>query len=753
MARPDRYFDWHHVREYASGVHVAADGRLRLRVILLAFSLLVLLVFGRMVQLEWSHGAAYREKAAQPHQRRTVLSAPRGRILARDGSVLAFDEPCMALAVHYRYLQQPLDPRWLRSVARSQLPRSARRDPRRVAHQQDKVRVDLAELHRQLARMCQLSPNEWAERTARIERRVEAIAQSVNERHDRAAAEAKPSREHSSNTSDAPSWLADGRFEGWLDRFSRSVPAVATTRITVAEELAFHVVVDEVPLQVVAEIEAHPEQFKGVRLVPKRRRRYPGATLAAHVLGHLSAADEDERRALESGGFAVIEDNPQVGRLGIEYQYDHLLRGTPGIQIEMTDSRGTVLETHGKTEAVPGRDLVLTVDPTLQRTCESLLDAALRRRRHASSVNDPAGGGAIVVLDVHTGEVLALASAPTFDPNVFVDSSRDAARLLIDDNAPLVDRAVQMALPPGSVFKPIAAVALLSEGVIDARQPFYCQGFLERPDRQRCQIYMHRGVGHGDTTLSDALVRSCNVYFFHHATALPAGALENWAHRFGLGEKTNIDLPYESSGQVPKVVDPVEGELTEHQRVAEARALVIGQSTLTATPIQMARAMAAIAGDGRLVTPRLVRSFGTTHIEQDTEREPTTTPTPSQRIEGVDESTLTTIRSALRQVVADPEGTAHQTVSFDAVSIAGKTGTAQSGPHREDHAWFVGYAPHERPKVAFAIALEHAGSGSIAAGPVARRVVEQLDRLGYFKQPRTRQRTAAGNKRAESLQK
>jgi len=738
MSRPDRYFDWHQVREYASRMRVAADGPLRLRVILLVFCLLVLLVFGRMVQLEWSHGAAYRRSAAQPHRRQTVLPAPRGRILARDGSVLAFDEPCMALAVHYRYLQRPPDPRWLRSVARSRLPRDARADPRRVARQQDDVRVELAELHRQLARMCGLSAKDWAERTARIERRVEAIARSVNARHDRAVAEVKQLRVVSPDSLNLPSWLAGGRLESWLGNLSRSVPAVSGGRITVAEELAFHVVVDEVPLPVVAEIEAHPERYQGVRLVSERHRRYPGETLAAQVVGHVSPATEEERKALESDGSAAAEDSPWVGRLGIERQYERLLRGSPGMQIELTDASGNVLEICDKSDAVPGRDLVLTLDPTLQRTCESLLESALRRRRRVSSSEYAAGGGAIVVIDVHTGEVLALASAPTFDSNVFVNGGVAAAGLLTDADAPLIDRGVRMALPPGSVFKAISSVALLSEGVVDAHQPFFCQGFLERPDRERCQIYVHRGVGHGDTTLSDAIVRSCNVYFFHYATELPTGTLENWARRFGLGTKTKIDLPYESSGQVPRLVSS-----DKLQQIAEARALIIGQSTLTATPLQMARAMAAIANGGRLVTPRLIRSFGTKHTDQDTEIEPAVAIVPPHRIEGVDERILTTIRGALRQVVADPEGTAHQTVNFPAVSIAGKTGTAQSGDHREDHAWFVGYAPGERPKVAFAIALEHAGSGSQAAGPVARRVVEQLDRLGYFETPRNRRKMAS----------
>lgn len=748
MARPDRYFDWHQVREYTSRVEMAADGQLRLRVILFGFLMLVLVILGRLIQLEHSYGAAFRETAAKPQERRTVMPAPRGRILARDGSVLAVDEPCMALAVHYRYLQQPPNPRWLRSIARRRLSRDARRDAGQISLKQNEVRVELAELHRRLARMSGLSPDAWEARISRIQRQVESIAESVNARHLQASSEAAAVNEPQG--ANLPSWLVGGRVERWINQLSRSVPAVSTARITVAEELDYHVVADQVPLDVVVEIESNPAEYQGVRLVPQRRRRYPSNTLAAHVLGHVATANEEERAAIEATNSPELEENLQVGRLGIERQYEPLLRGKPGLQTEWTDSSGTVLEIRSKTEAVPGRDLVLTLDPTLQRTCESLLEAALRRRRINNSEEYAAGGGAIVVLDVRTGEVLALASAPTFDPNAFVDGGHGAASYLADDNAPLLSRPVQMALPPGSVFKVISSAALLEAGVIDAARPFFCQGYLDRPDRERCQIYIQRGVGHGETTLSDALVRSCNVYFFHHATDLQPGSLATWARRFGLGTKTNIDLPYESTGQVPHFDESAEPVPSKHQQLAEARALVIGQSTLTATPLQMARAIAAVANDGQLVTPRLIRSFGASYIEEDANQDVLdSTPAPS-RIEGFDASIADTLRRAMRQVVADREGTAHATVDFDAVSIAGKTGTAQSGGNREDHAWFVGYAPHERPKVAFAVALEHAGSGSLAAGPVARRVIEQLHRLGYFDPPGKRMRVAREVKRDSS---
>ena len=204
-----------------------------------------------------------------------------------------------------------------------------------------------------------------------------------------------------------------------------------------------------------------------------------------------------------------------------------------------------------KREPVAGRDVTLTIDPRLQRTAEELLDSAVKRVALQSDRREPSGG-AIVVIDVHNGEILAAASAPRFDPAAFAgdDSARREA-LLADPAHPLFHRAIQMALPPGSVFKTVTAVALLESAGLDPAATFYCQGYLKQPDRQRCAVFVRHGTGHGDVTLAEALAESCNVYFFHHAEKLPPQALVDWARRLGFGQPTGIDLPGEARGIVP----------------------------------------------------------------------------------------------------------------------------------------------------------------------------------------------------------
>jgi penicillin-binding protein 2 len=289
-----------------------------------------------------------------------------------------------------------------------------------------------------------------------------------------------------------------------------------------------------------------------------------------------------------------------------------------------------------------------------------------------------------------------------------------------------------MALPAGSVFKPLTAVALLENG-FSASQTIECRGYFQHPDAMRCAIFKRLGVGHGEIGLSEALVQSCNVYFFHAAAEIGPAPLVDWARRFGFGRPTNIDLPGEVSGAVPNIMA---GSSGAGWRMADTQALAIGQSSLTVTPLQVARFMAALANGGRLVTPHVAEGWGLAEamaIETPSAGDELDIPLP-QPIPGLTLSTLERLRDSLTRVVADKQGTAHDTVYTKSVSIAGKTGTAETGGGRADHAWFAGYAPAEGGRVAFAVALEHAGDGATAAGPVARRLVEQMHELGYFRQ-------------------
>jgi penicillin-binding protein 2 len=409
----------------------------------------------------------------------------------------------------------------------------------------------------------------------------------------------------------------------------------------------------------------------------------------------------------------------------------------------------------------------LTLDVRLQRTAEQLLQSALQRQAIAQHVAQPPSavakpsaaaddlhsrgrlghttepaGGAIVVMDVSTGTIVAAASAPKFDPNLFAQGDNERLVALLADRAsPLVNRVCQMAIPPGSTFKTLTAVALLESATVSPTERFACQGYLHEPDRQRCDIYVRQGVGHGEVTLADALAVSCNVYFFHFAELMGPRPLVQWAQRFGFGRPTGVDLPGEAAGTLPSPENiPVERISIRSNgpngmnsvlrgrtwRTADTQSLSIGQGALTATPLQVLCMMAAVANGGRLVTPHVAnRVRARTHAAGADDRE--------DRVRAsTHPTTLQVIRDGLRRVVADTKGTAHDTVYIESIAVAGKTGTAETGGDRASHAWFAGYVPAEEPKLAFVIVLEHAGDAATAAGPVAKRLVVRMEQLGLL---------------------
>jgi penicillin-binding protein 2 len=675
-------FDWRQLHRDEMPVRSVVDPRRRLRLTLAVLAALLAVVLGRAVEIEVTQAAAFRAAAVRPLEQRITLPGVRGRILARDGTVLACDKDTLAVAVHYRWLQEPPDSRWLREMAQTRLSHPQRKDPRQMAAAERQVCRQRSELARRLADLCGAPAAEWDARASRVQARVAQIIAAAKRRRQSEAA------------------------------------AASASAGPVSEELDYHVMADDVSPAVAARVEADPGKYPGVKIIRHARRTYPAGTLAAHVLGYLGPADAQTEAA---------EGGPDLsGRAGVERQYESLLRGRPGMAVERTDRSGRLLAVERREEPRPGRDLVLTLDPRLQQTAETLLDAALERRALRPAHDEP-GGGAIAVMDLRDGALLAAASAPRFDPNVFL--AEDAATrqaLLRRPDSPLFDRLVQMALPPGSVFKTLTAIALVESAAVDPQQPFICQGYLHDPNQMRCEIYIHQGVGHGPVTLADALAQSCNVYFFHFAGKMGQPPLADWALRLGFGRPTGIDLPGEAAGIVPtpQSIRRLEGH---GWQTTDTQMMAIGQGSLTATPLEVLRLLAAVA-TGRLITPHVA-------VTMSPGREPGDKPAhqqAGQAIAGLHPGTLAAVRQGLERVVADPKGTAYGSVRLESVAVAGKTGTASVGGGRREHAWFAGYMPAEAPKLAFVIVLEHAGDGAAAAGPVAKRLVVRMQQLGMF---------------------
>lgn len=728
-------FDWRQFDADAKDTTAVVDPRRRLGICLVVFCVGLLIVSARVVQLEATQGDGFRAEALRPIEKRTVLPAPRGRILARDGTPLACDRTIQSLAVHYRWLQEPPDAQWLYATARARLPKSDRRNAEKLAASRAAVLAQRADLARRLAQLCRLSPEQWAARCRAIQTRVERIAESANRRNQSAAAE------------------RDEADESWAVRIRRLLlEEPPQPRIVVAEELAHHVVVDDVRPEVAAEIASHAERYPGVKIVDVLRRTYPNGSLAAHVVGHLGPIEqeeltEDRWACRASAGRPWYLPDDWVGRVGVERQRETALRGRHGEAVEQTDRSGRLLTSFRPEEPVAGRDVTLTIDPVLQRTAEQLLESAKRRHQDFAPVGDGDGvaekkqadqevAGAIVVMDVRDGAIRAAASMPAFDPNVFAQSETDeVARLLADPTHPLFDRVCCMAIPPGSTFKVVTAAALLESAAVGPDERFFCRGYLHKPDQQRCEIYVRHGVGHGEITLADALCESCNVYFFHFAGRMGPRPLIDWAERFGFGQPTGVDLPGESAGIVPSP-EWLRGR-SQSWSIADTQSVAIGQGPLTVTPLQVVRMMAAVANGGHLVRPHVVelgardggRGTGDQGTTDSCEASPSS---PAPRPLALSPRTLQVLRAGLRRVVADPKGTAHATVDLESTAIAGKTGTAETGEDRASHAWFVGYAPADEPKLAFVVVLEHAGDAAVAAGPLAKRLVIRMEQLGML---------------------
>ena len=617
-----------------------------------------------------------------------------GRVLADDGSVLAHDQQRFQVLVHYRWLESPTDRTWLQGQALEHLEPHARRDSARLAAARNEVLARRETMLDDLASRCRIVRRELDKRMGVVQQRVERIVTSVQRRR---------TRDSTPRPDPAGSFL-DSLKTALTTPPRRS----ATEPVVITEELVYHRLLDNVPLEAAAAIQEHPERFPGVTVRVETRRVYRHGSLAAHVVG---------TRHRRSSSRGVVPDREWIGSTGVEKSYDHVLRGRPGLRRIVTNRHGEVVSTRVLEPPRRGRDIQLTLSLRLQRQAESLLD-------EATSGGSP--GGAIVVIDLHTGAVRAAASAPRFDPNRLV--APDAVtwkRLTEDPRRPLFCRVTGMALPPGSVFKSLTATALLESGLVPDGHSIACRGFLDRPSHHRCYVFSRFGVGHGKTNLGDALCRSCNVFFFDAARRLarsgPTGHnnLHLWAERFGFGHPTGIDLPGESSGDLPA---PPTRPL-----ISETMQLAIGQGPVTATPLQIVRMMAAIANGGSLVTPHVVSGHGPDAAALATRADPRAT-----RIANLSPRTLAIVQNGLRRVVEDPLGTGYKRIRLPEMAIAGKTGTAEVGGDLEDHAWFAGYVPADRPRLAFVVVLEHAGSGGRQAGPVARQLVQSMQAHGLI---------------------
>ncbi len=468
----------------------------------------------------------------------------------------------------------------------------------------------------------------------------------------------------------------------------------------------------DIDRDMLAAIEVHRYALPGVQVRVTPRRHYLNEQVASHVLGYLGEINAKE---LDAATYQGCKAGDLIGKFGIEKAFDNTLRGKRGGRQVQVNAVGQVERILSTVPAEAGRNLLLTIDMALQARAEELLDGQ---------------AGAAVAIDPNNGEILAMASSPSFDPNWFVVGMTHNKwnELTTNPFRPLENKAIQAEYPPASTYKIITAVAGLQEGVINSRTSYFCPGGYQYGKRfYRCW----KRSGHGSVNVTKALSESCDTFFYQVGEHLGVDRLAKYAHAFGLGVGTKVDLDHEAFGLIPTSAWKRK-RFGEPWHGGETLSVSIGQGFNLATPLQMAVVAATIGNGGVRYRPQLVRRTITLDDRVQFQLEPEVV----ERLQ-LNAAALSLVQKGLWMVVNDARGTAWKT-RIKEVDFSGKTGTAQvvgrteenersSGGRSKapkDHAWFVAYAPSVAPKIALAVIVEHGEHGSSAAAPIAAELIK-----------------------------
>lgn len=484
--------------------------------------------------------------------------------------------------------------------------------------------------------------------------------------------------------------------------------------------------IEDAPWETVVAIETRKSDLPGIDVIPRIRRVYLTREKDTHLLGYLSEVSTRDLARSKNKGLGY-QSGDLIGRFGLEKQWESSLRGVDGARYVVVNAHGhriaagedasQVLKLKD-TEVDPkaGNNLVLTLDQTLQ-------DAAIKAMEGKM--------GAVVALDPRTGEVLTMLSKPSFDPNLVLDTRSEIwTGLMKNPYGPLRNKAIQDHFPPGSTFKVFTALAGLKEHAVNPQTKVFCPGYFKFGSRI---FHCHKKQGHGEVSLVTAIKFSCNVYFYNIAAKIGIGALADMAKSLGIGSKTGIELTGETEGLMP---DEKWKKKTQGQDwlPGETLSVALGQGATVVSVLQLAQAYAALVNGGNLYRPYVVSRVESSSGEVLESRGPELV--GRTKLDGDD---LDKVREGLRQVVNEPHGTGYMTVRSKKVVIGGKSGTAQvMSANKQDlfkpcsqlpfnkrhHAWFVGFAPVEKPEIVVVAFGMHECLGSAVSGPIVKQIIE-----------------------------
>jgi penicillin-binding protein 2 len=504
-----------------------------------------------------------------------------------------------------------------------------------------------------------------------------------------------------------------------LNRLSRLIPMTADDLERIKRDLERNspfvpiTVADRLAWDDFSKIALNAPTLPGVIPEVGLSRTYPLVEDFSHVVGYVGPVSERDLEERPNPDPVLRIPKFQIGKIGVERWMEDTLRGSAGNKRIEVNAVGRVMRELERTDGTPGQDIQLTIDAGVQNFVQARLGEE---------------SAACIVMDVNTGELIACASAPGFDPNLFVRgiNQTDYSGLMQDDHRPLANKTVQGAYPPGSTFKMITALAALEEGLITPETTHYCPGYLEFGDRR---FHCWKRGGHGTVDLAKSLSESCDVYYYEIAQKVGIDKIAEMGKRFGLGVRHDLPMSAITEGIMPDKAWKQE-RWGQDWRIGDTINASIGQGYVLASPLQLTVMTARIAS-GRAVVPRILRAIGGKPVEM-----------PQAEPLGISAASLRSIQDGMGEVMNSQRGTAFSSrIADETMVLAGKTGTSQVRNitaaerargvvsnddlpwNRRDHALYVGYAPFDNPRYAVTVVVEHGGGGSAAAAPIARDAI------------------------------
>lgn len=664
-----------------------ANVNLRFNILTVIIYIIGIVLIVKLFNLQIVHGAEYREQSNTRLTRETTLEAARGAILDKTGTPLVTSNMQFSLEIY-------------------------------------KTKVDTDTLNQDILNMINVLEKYSISY-------VDSFPISINPFEFKISNETLIKWKNSNNLKE--DITAEEAFYKFKDKYKitntdniEEIRKIISIRYEIAQKgyssTKAVTIAKNIPREAVAEFSESSEKFSGINIVVQPVREYTSGTLASHILGYASQINSEEYETRKN----TYSQNDIIGKTGIEYVFEEYLKGKNGTkQIDM-DVEGSTTAEYIAEEAIAGSDVVLTIDANLQKITEDALAANIQKIASGGfgKVYD-AKAGACVVMNVNSGEILAMASYPDYNPADFIGgiSNENWNNYINNEAKPLVNKAIQNSYSPGSTYKMVTAIAGLESGVINLNTKINDTGvYTKYKDYQpRCWIYTDYHRGHGYLDVSGAIEKSCNYFFYETADRMGIDTLARFARFFGLGSKTGIELQGETAGMVSSKESKQKLHNNEAWSAGDTLQSAIGQYDNEFSPIQMARYISMLANGGKKIQPTIVKTIRNTDGSE-VSREEINKFVNSKL--GLEEDTsddiqlnqdyLNAVLQGMQSVTSDSGGTAYVRFKDFNISVGGKTGSAEAAGNKV-HAWFVGFAPFENPEIAIVVMVENGGHGNYTA--------------------------------------